>query len=71
MGYYKTGEMVQQNIYCTVFSKITYSLGQNIADKSTKVSNIGFSVECFTTNVLQICSTTAKICSLGNRLSTF
>ena len=48
-----------------------YNLGQNIIDKSTKLSNIGFSVECFTADFLQFCSTTVKTFLLGGRVSTF
>ena len=34
----------------------------NIVDKSTKLSNIGFFIECFTTYFSQFCSVTVKIC---------
>ena len=39
-----------------------YNIGQNIVDKSTKLSNIGFFIECFTTHFSQFCSITVKIC---------
>lgn len=30
-----------------------YNIGENIIDKSTEISNIGFSVECFTADFFQ------------------
>ena len=42
--------------------KCIYSLGQNIVDKFVKLSNICFSIECFTAGILQICCATVKIC---------
>ena len=33
------------------------NFGQNIVDKSTELSNIGFSKKCFTDYILQFCST--------------
>ena len=37
------------------------NLGQNIADNYTKLSDAGFSIECFTADFLQLCSTSVKI----------
>ena len=38
----------------------TDNLEQNIVDKSTKVSNIGFCMEYFTADFSQFCRTTVK-----------
>lgn len=38
----------------------TYNLGQNMPDKSTKLSNIGFFMKYFTADLLQHCSRTVK-----------
>ena len=39
----------------TVFEEFsnTYNLGQKVGDKFTKLSKIGFSIEYFTTDILQ------------------
>ena len=49
----------------------TDNLGQNDADISTKLSRIGFSMECFTTDFLKIWRTNVRISFLGDRLSSF
>ena len=43
------------------------NLGKNLVDKSTTLSNIGFS---FTAGFSQFCSLTVKICLLGGLMST-
>ena len=39
-----------------------YNLRQNIVEKSLKLSNLGFSMECCTSDLLQFRSTTVKTC---------
>ena len=46
------------------------NLEKNIVDKTKKLSNVGFSMECFTVDFSQFCHTTVKICFLSSRLST-
>ena len=52
--------------------KLVFSdkLGQNIVDKSTKISSIGFSIVSFTAEFWHFCSTTANIWLLHGGLST-
>ena len=46
------------------------NLGKNLLVKSTRLSNIGFPIECFTAGFSQFCSTTVKICLLDGGVST-
>ena len=50
--------------------KLFYNLGQNIVDKLTKLSELGFSMECFTVNLVQFSSKTIEIFLQGGRLGT-
>ena len=50
--------------------RLNYNLGQNIVDKFTKLSKIGFSMERFTADFLQFSNATVKIYLLGGRLDT-
>ena len=45
-----------------------YNLGQNIVEKSAKLSKIGFSIECFTDAFLSFSCTFVKFCLLGSYL---
>ena len=47
------------------------SIGQNIVDKPTKLSNVGFSMEYFTAGFLQIYNATVKITLLVGQPVTF
>ena len=47
-----------------------YNLGQNIVNKLTKLSKIGYSMEYFTADFLQFSSSTIKIYLMRDRLST-
>ena len=57
-----------QTIFQSLFRLQSYNIGLNIADKFTKISKIGFSVECFTAGISHFSMTTVKICLLGARL---
>ena len=46
----------------------SYNLRQKIVDKFTKLSDIGFPLECFSTGFLRFSSTNVKICILGGQL---
>ena len=46
----------------------SYNLRQKIVDKFTKLSDIGFPLECFSTGFLRFSSTKVKICILGGQL---
>ena len=46
----------------------SYNLRQKIVDKFTKLSDIGFPLECFSTGFLRFFSTKVKICILGGQL---
>ena len=48
---------VGQNPGSMAFSTLTYNHEQNIVERFTKLSQIGFSLECFTTDFLQFSST--------------
>ena len=50
--------------------KCIYSLGQNIVDRFVKLSNICFSMKCFTGGILQIFARLSKF-ALGHWLCTF
>ena len=50
--------------------EILMQLEKNTVDKFDMLSNIGFSVICFTAVFSQFYSTTVKICFLGDPLST-
>ena len=56
--------------YSNGFCEI-YNPGQNIVDKSTKLSKIGFSMKWFTVDFSQFYNTTVEICLLCGRLNTF
>ena len=45
-------EMLSTEIIFGYFFKNTYNLGQNAGDKFTKLSQIVFSMECFTADLL-------------------
>ena len=47
--------------YARCSSTPTYNHGQDITDKLTKLSKIGFSMECFTADLLQLFSATVKL----------
>ena len=47
-----------------------YNHGQNVVDKFTKLSKIGFFVERFTAHFSKFSSKTVKICLLGSWLGT-
>ena len=47
-----------------------YNLGQNIVEKSAKLSKIGFSIECFTDAFLSFSCTFVKFCLLGDQPAT-
>ena len=42
-----------------------YNPEQNIVDKSTKKSNVGFPIDFFTADFLQFCSATVKVLPFG------
>ena len=54
----------------TILKQPIYNFGQNILDKSTKLINIGFSMEYFTAEFLQFWRTAVKMFLLGSRLVT-
>ena len=47
-----------------------YNLGQNIVNKYTKLTKLGFTTECFSHDFLQFPGTIVKIWLLGYRLVT-
>ena len=47
-----------------------YNLGQNIVEKSGKLSKIGFSIKCFTDVFLPFSCTFVKFCFLGDQPAT-
>ena len=47
------------------------NLGRNIVDISAKLSNMDFSMKCFTADFSHFCSKTVRICLLCGRLSYF
>ena len=52
------------------FESPLYNLGQKVGDKFTKLSKIGFFMECFTADFLQFLSKNVKILLFGGRLGT-
>ena len=52
------------------FESPLYNLGQKFGDKFTKLSKIGFFMECFTADFLQFLSKKVKIWLFGGRLGT-
>ena len=52
------------------FLEPTYNLGQGVGDKFTKLSKIGFSMDCFMADFLRLFTETVKIWFFGGRLGT-
>ena len=52
------------------FLEQTYSLGQGVRDKFTKLSKIDFSMDCFTADFLRLFTESVKIWLFGGRLGT-
>ena len=48
----------------------SYNLGQKVGDKFTKLRKIGFSMELFTTDILQFFNEKRQNLTLGGRLGT-
>ena len=47
-----------------------HCLGQKIVDQFTKLTEIDFSMKCFTADFWRVSSTNIKNCFLGSRLGT-
>ena len=61
---------MQRLEYISNFVVGMFNRGQRIADKFTKLSKIGLSMECFTADFSLFTCTNVKICFLGGRVGT-
>ena len=57
-------------IYFCRSNKVTNNFGQKVGDKLTKLSKIGFSMECFTAGFLRFFTKTSQNLAFVGRLGT-
>ena len=63
--------MTKKKVYCAVpLTLFRYNLGQNVGDKLTKLSKIGFPMECFTADFLRFFTKKRQNLALGWWLGT-